>query len=86
MTIHELNKLGAKALMKFWHRVYLHPVRTARELFPYRHKGYVTETRALGNYAANRAAMLTCKARGDKLGVKVYEMCCDTCVDQIYRA
>lgn len=83
MTITELHKLNQEELMDFWHKVYIHPVRTARSLFPDRPRGYVTATRALGTYAANRAAFLRCKEKGSEEGMFTYRKCCEVCAEDL---
>lgn len=83
MTTHDLDKMNNKTLMAFWARVHFHPVRTAREIFPEQRSRYVVATEALGAYAVNRAAMLTCQARKDKNGVKVYRIACELCRDDL---
>ena len=79
MTTYELDKMNQKALQEFWGKVHRHPVKTAREIFPERRPRYVVAATNLGAYAINRAAMLSCKAKGDKNGVKVYQHAMDLC-------
>lgn len=55
-----------EALMAFWREVNRAPIRTARALFPARHKGYVADTRCLASAAANRTAALRCRQRDDE--------------------
>lgn len=68
-------------LMSFWACINFSPVTCARALFPDRGKGYITATRALGNYASNLAARERCRERGDKNGVSVYQHSMDGCED-----
>jgi len=83
MTTYDLDRLDNKTLMAFWARVHFHPVKTAREIFPKRRPRYVAATEVLGAYAANRAAMLTCKERNDKRGMSVYQHICDILKDDL---
>jgi hypothetical protein len=68
-------------LMSFWACVNFSPGACARAVFPDKHKGYVRATRDLANYASNLAARETCRDRGDKNGVKVYQHAMDLCED-----
>lgn len=83
MTTYDLDKMDQKALMAFWAKVHFHPVRTAREIFPERRPRYVAAARSLAAYASNRAAMLSCKAKGDKHGVSVYKHAMSLCRDDL---
>ena len=78
MTTLDLDKMSREELMGFWSRVNAHPILVARELFPDRPEKYVAATASLGNYAANRAAMLACHEKGDQHGVGVYSFICMT--------
>jgi molybdopterin synthase catalytic subunit len=71
--------MDQKALQEFWGKVHRHPVKMAREIFPERGPRYVAAAHSLGNYAINRAAMLSCKARGDEHGVAIYKRAMDIC-------
>jgi hypothetical protein len=83
MTTYELDKMDQTALREFWGRVHRHPVKTAREIFPERRPRYVAAAHSLANYAINRAAMLSCKAKGDKHGVSVYKHAMSLCKDDL---
>lgn len=66
-------------LMKFWTWAQnCHPVITGRRLFPERPKGYVTATRDLGAYAANKATAMTAREAGSIRSAQCYETICDT--------
>lgn len=65
-------------LMAFWHMTYIGGWAPARFLFPDRPKGYVGVTRALGNYAANKATAQGCREKGNISGALVYERIADT--------
>jgi hypothetical protein len=63
--------------MGVWAAINRGPVRVARTWFPERPKGYVTATYNLGHYAANKAAAMSCRQRGDINAASVYETICD---------
>jgi len=83
MTTYDLDKMDQAALREFWGKVHRHPVKTAREIFPERRPRYVAAAHSLGNYAINRAAMLSCKAKGDKHGVAIYKHAMSLCRDEL---
>lgn len=55
----------ADELMEFWNVYHRGGRRRGAELFPSRPAGYLSATRALANYAANKATAMRCRARGD---------------------
>lgn len=80
---HELDSSENDDLMCFWHLASHQPVRTARELFPYRPQSYVTTTKNLGHYAANKAAAQSCRLRGAIDRALVYERICKAIYERL---
>lgn len=75
---HELDSSNTEDLMSFWLLTYTQPSRTARKLFPDRPNRYVTTTRDLGHYAANKASAQSCRLRGDIPAAVAYESICES--------
>lgn len=74
---------NAQSLMDFWGEVNRAPVRVARALFPDRHDGYVADTRHLASAAANRAAELGCRDRGDETAGDCYAIAVKASLDRL---
>lgn len=73
-----LDSMEEGDLTEVWKRIHWAPVKTARELFPERPKGYVTATRNLGYYAINKATAMSCRCQGDIPAAQVYEKICES--------
>jgi hypothetical protein len=68
-------------LMKVWSIIHRHPRRVAASVFP--RKGGVVATETLGAIAANRAAELTCRRRGDELAASTYARIVELCIEKL---
>ena len=78
-NIPNLDCMETSDLMMFWHAS--SDRATARNLFPSRPKGYTRLAKDLGNYAANKATAMSCRARGDIQTARSYE----AIAENIYR-
>lgn len=72
-----IDRVPREKLGGMWFVMRTHPVKVGRALFPGRPVGYVSATYKLASYAINRAAMLDCRARGDRSGDRVYRTICE---------
>ena len=85
MKLHEgmgspnLDGYPTEDLMDFWY-VTSRGWAMARYLFTNRPTSYITATAMLGNYAANKATAMQCRAKGDITAAQIYEHICE----QIY--
>ena len=83
MSAPNLDAMERDELMMFWNRSDKHPVDTARGLFPAQYGGYVTATKDLGHYAANKAAAMLCRSTGDINSALMYEGICERIYDSL---
>lgn len=65
-------------LMAFWKEAAQHSTGVGRQLFPERPKGYAAATKALANYASNKATAMACRLKGRIAEAQQYETICDT--------
>jgi hypothetical protein len=76
--------LSADEVRSIWYAVHRSPVTVARRGFPTRPRGYVSATRLIGAYAANKATAMECRARGDiNNSACGYERICDAIYDRL---
>ena len=80
---HELDSSTPDALMAFWKLAKNHPVQTGRSLFPERPERYARATLQLAQYAANKAAAVGCRTRGEIASALVYEGICERIFDTL---
>lgn len=78
-----LDHFNHSNLMEFWFITNRLGWDMARYLFPERPKGYVSATRDLGHYAANKAAMMSCWNEGNITGSDCYEQICKNIWDRL---
>lgn len=76
-----LSKMSRDELWAFWKKFNRAGRKDAEALLGCRYAGYTTEAAALASYACNRAVMLDCKRRGDKLGMAIYRKCAEGCLE-----
>ena len=72
-----LDAMERGELMEFWQATNVTPVTEARRLFPERPAGYVSATKNLGHYAANKATAMRCRLAGRPDSALQYEAICD---------
>ncbi len=77
-----LDCMNQDDLWEFWKKTNsVRPIRFARTLFPEKPQGYVSTTKCLGAYAANKSVAMKLRLDGNIQGAIVYENICD----RIYR-
>jgi hypothetical protein len=83
MDTPNLDCMSYEELRSFAVAVGSAPVKTARELFPDRQRGYVRAALKLKGYAWNKLTAIACRQRGDIEAAMVYENICDRIYDDL---
>lgn len=72
-----LDAQPSDELRAFANHARAQPIRTGRDLFPAKPKGYAKAAGLLAGYADNKATAMECRIRGDILGATNYEAYCE---------
>jgi len=76
-----LSKMSRDELWAFWVKYQRASRNLSLELLGRKYAGYTNDASSLASYACNRAVMIDCRRRGDRVGVRVYELCAETCLE-----